>query len=76
MSVLNAGTFTTVDSNEETETSSATDIRKIRLHFVLRKSLIYYTNFDDGRERLYVPKALEKEVFELAHDYQHHGGFH
>ncbi len=50
--------------------------QKIGLRFKLREGLIYYTNFDDGRERLCVPNALEKEIFELSHDRQHHGGFH
>ena len=50
--------------------------RKIGLRFRVREGLIYYTNYDDGRERLCIPNALEKEIFELAHDRQHHGGFH
>lgn len=50
--------------------------RRLGLRFKLRDGLIYYTNFDDGRERLCIPNALEKEIFELAHDRQHHGGFH
>ena len=37
---------------------------------------LYYTNFDEGRQRLCIPNVLEKEVFELAHDKQHHGGYH
>ena len=49
---------------------------KLGLRFKLRDGLIYYTNFDDGRERLCIPNALEKDIFELAHDRQHHGGFH
>ena len=50
--------------------------RRVGLRFKLRDGLIYYTNFDDGRERLCIPNALEQEIFELAHDRQHHGGFH
>ena len=46
------------------------------LRFKLRNGLIYYTNHQDGKERLCVPNALEKEIFELGHDRQHHGGFH
>ena len=49
---------------------------RLGLRFKLRDGLLYYTNFDDGRERLCIPDALEKEIFELAHDRQHHGGYH
>ena len=55
------------DQNEE---------RRIGLRFKLKDGLIYYINFDDGRERLCIPNSLEKEVFELAYDRQQHGGFH
>ena len=50
--------------------------KKIGLRFKLREGLIYYTNFEDGRERLCVPNALEGDIFRLAHDRQYHGGFH
>ena len=56
--------------------ADAPEIQKVGLRFKLREGLIYYTNFDDERERLYIPNALKKEVFELAHDRQHHGGYH
>ncbi len=46
------------------------------LQFSYRNGLIYYTDDIDGRERLCIPSALEKEIFELAHDKQHHSGFH
>ena len=52
------------------------EAKRIGLRFRLRNELIYYINFDDGRERLCVPESLESEVFKLAHDEQHHGGFH
>lgn len=61
---------------QRTEFSEDLSDRRLGLRFKLRDRLIYYTNFDDGRERLCVPNALEKEIFELAHDRQHHGGFH
>lgn len=61
----------TSESNSEDLADSRTGLR-----FKLRDELIYYTNFDDGRERLCIPNSLEKEIFELAHDRQHHGGFH
>ena len=38
--------------------------------------LIYFINKDDGKERLCIPKELHKEVFQLAHDEQSHGGFY
>ena len=50
--------------------------RKRGLRFKLREGLIYYTNFDDGRERLCVPNSMEAEIFQLAHDSQYHGGYH
>ena len=62
----------TADAAERT----SNDLQKVGLRFKLREGLIYYTNFDDGRERLCIPNSLEKEVFELAHDRQHHGGYH
>lgn len=49
---------------------------RLELRFKLRDELIYYTNFDDKRERLCILNALEKEIFELAHDRQHHEGYH
>lgn len=50
--------------------------RDLGLHFKVRDGLIYYTNFNNGRERLCVPNALEKDIFQLAHDQQYHGGYH
>ena len=50
--------------------------RKRGIRFKLREGLIYYTNFDDGRERLCVPNSMEAEIFQLAHDRQYHGGYH
>lgn len=58
------------------DTPSDDEGRKLGLRFKQRDGLIYYTNFDDGRERLCIPNSLEKQIFELAHDRQHHGGFH
>ena len=46
------------------------------LRFKLLGELIYYTNHADGRERLCIPNSLEQEVFKLAYDEQHHGGYH
>ena len=61
------------DNNDPPEEEYA---RMLRLRFCLRKHLIHYTNFDDGRERLCIPAALEKKVFEMAHDRQSHAGYH
>ena len=58
------------------ESTEQKEERRIGLRFKLKDGLIYYTNFEDGRERLCIPNALKREVFELAHDRQHHGGFH
>ena len=62
----------------EKETTDVADdeAKRIGLRFKLRNGLIYYTNFNDGRERICVPNSLEKHIFELAHNRQHHGGFH
>ncbi len=42
--------------------------RRLSLRFKLRDDLIYYINFNDGREQLYIPNSLEKEVFYLAYN--------
>lgn len=68
-------------ANDNSDDASPQDLgdeftQKIGLRFKLREGLIYYTNFDDNRERLCVPNALEKEIFELFHDRQHHNGFY
>lgn len=50
--------------------------KRLGLRFKFREGLIYYTNFDDGRKRLYILNILEKEIFELIYNRQHHEGFH
>ncbi|OJD28893.1 uncharacterized protein BKCO1_1040008 [Diplodia corticola] len=45
------------------------------IRFFLRNGLIYFVDPEDGRHRLCVPKAVEQEVFTMAHDTQHHAGF-
>ncbi|SLM33922.1 Ribonuclease H-like domain [Lasallia pustulata] len=45
------------------------------IQFRLIEGLVYYQELD-GRRRLCIPKSLEKKVFELAHDDNHHCGFH
>ena len=49
---------------------------RLGLHFKLRDELLYYTNFDDECERLCIFNAFEQEIFELAHDRQHHKSFY
>ena len=60
----------------EDSDSTSTEAFRTRLRFKLKDDLIYYTNHDDGRERLCIPNSLEQEVFRLAHDSQQHGGYH
>ncbi|SLM33892.1 reverse partial [Lasallia pustulata] len=43
--------------------------------FCMHNDLIYLIDHDK-RERLVVPKTLEKEVFELSHNSSNHQGFH
>ena len=43
-------------------------VRRLGLRFKVRDGLLYYINFNDGRERLCIPNSLEKHIFELAHD--------
>jgi hypothetical protein len=45
------------------------------IDFLERDGLIYHINHVDGTERLAIPKAMEHEVFKLAHDDCFHGGF-
>ena len=49
---------------------------RIGLRFKLRDKLLYYINFNNDRERLYISNALEKEIFELTYNRQHYKGFH
>jgi hypothetical protein len=44
--------------------------------YFLDGDLVYYLDPVDTRRRLCIPKALEKEVFEMAHDQHYHAGFH
>ena len=37
--------------------------RKQELRFKLREELIFYINFDDNRERLYVLNSMKAEIF-------------
>ena len=42
---------------------------RIDLWFKLRDELLYYTNFNNERKRLYILNSLKKKIFELAHDH-------
>ena len=61
----------TVTPNEAPELQSC----PLGTRFFSRRGLIYFKDHVDGRERLCIPQALEKDIFNLAHDQQHHGGF-
>ena len=49
---------------------------RINLRFKLRNDLIYYINFNDGREKLYISETLKTYIFHLAHDMQHYKNYH
>ena len=57
------------------ESDQPAESEKPGLRFKLRNDMVYYVS-GDGRERLCIPQALEKEVFHMAHDLSNHGGFH
>ena len=42
--------------------------RKRELRFKLREELIYYINFNNNRERLYVSNSIKVEIFQLAYN--------
>ena len=46
------------------------------LHFTYWNDLIYYVNNIDGCKHLCISVCLKKKIFELAHNQQHHSGFH
>lgn len=46
------------------------------VQFVKRQDLIYHIDPLDSRLRLCIPKALEGDVFAMAHDQHAHAGFH
>ena len=48
----------------------------MNIRFKLRDELIYYTNFNDDREKLCIFNALKREIFELTYDRQHYKEFH
>ena len=43
-------------------------VKRIRLRFKLYNRLIYYTNFNNKRERIYILNSLEKKIFKLVYD--------
>ena len=40
----------------------------LRLRFFKRQDLIYYRDFVNGYDRLYIPLALKAEIFEQAYN--------
>ncbi len=62
------------DSDQDEEVEPGRSLAGLR--FTLRDCLIYFVDFEHGREKLCVPKALEKEVFQSCHDSHMHAGFH
>ena len=61
------------NSPEEDET----DPEPVRgINFRMRRSLIYQVDVHGGKERLCIPKSLEKEIFHLAHDQRSYQGFY
>ncbi len=65
-----------INNTDETpaETGPAEGSRS-GIRFKRRDDLIYYTG-GDGCERLYIPEAMESEVFRMAYDLANHGGYH
>lgn len=45
------------------------------LRFFERHGLLYFRDFEGGRDRLCIPTTMEKEAFKHAHDDHHHQGF-
>ena len=56
--------------------ANASKIQKIDLRFKLREDLIYYTNFNNKRERLYILNLLKKKIFKLIYDRQHYKDYY
>ena len=49
---------------------------KLKLRFKFREDLIYYTSYDDERERLCISEIMNKKIFQLVHDRQSYENFH
>ena len=47
---------------------------RIEMNFELRDELIYY--IDEKRLRLCIPKSVEREIFHMIHDDNHHSDTH
>ena len=45
------------------------DIKRVNLRFKLRDDFIYYINFNDSRERLYIFNIFKRKIFKLIYDY-------
>ncbi len=48
----------------------------IGLRFFERDGFLYFEEQNGDKERLCMPRSIEKEVFQIPHDAQHHAGFH
>ena len=55
---------------------TSNNLQRVDLRFKLREELIYYTNFNNERKRLYIFNSLEKKVFKLIYDRQHHESYY
>jgi hypothetical protein len=65
-----------IDPTSTSGTKPPTSPPQSPIRFHSRDDLLYFRDTANGREKLCVPARLEKEVFRLAHDLQHHVGFH
>ena len=68
---------TTAEPEQEPVSASPAEPEPtVGIRFKYRNELLYYINFDDGRERLCIPIIMKQQIFHLAHDQQHHGEYH
>lgn len=62
-------------SDEQDTNKDLVGARVPGIPFALREGLIYHVN-GEGVWRLGIPPAMERELFEQAHDLSSHGGYH
>ena len=68
---------TTAEPKQESVSDSPAELEPTtEIRFKYRNELLYYINFDDGRERLCIPAIMKQQIFHLTHDQQHHGEYH
>ena len=65
------------DIQEETQElgNEGNTTQILGINFQLCKGLLYHIG-DTGKQRLCIPKELEKEIFKLSHDQRNHSGFY